>query len=81
MRWRLFVDAAEPRRYLESFMLESWMEHLRQHERVTVADRELEKVVRAFHTGAEPPVVTHFLGESLPKEDTRPASVPKKASS
>jgi hypothetical protein len=67
MRWRLFVDAAEPRRYLESFMLESWVEHLRQHERVTVADRELEKTVRDFHTGPEPPVVSHFLGESLPR--------------
>jgi len=68
MRWRLFVDAAEPRRYLETFMLESWIEHLRQHERVTVADRELEKTVHAFHTGPEPPVVSHFLGETLPKE-------------
>ena len=36
------VDAAQPDRYVESYMVESWAEHLRQHERVTVADRELE---------------------------------------
>jgi MFS family permease len=71
MGWRLFVDAAEPRRYLESFMVESWIEHLRQHERVTVADREMEKMVHAFHTGSEPPIVTHLLGESLPKDRER----------
>lgn len=73
MRWKLFVDAAKPGRYMESFMLESWLEHLRQHERVTVADRELEKTVHAFHVGPEPPVVTHFLGESLPKETEQPS--------
>ncbi len=67
IRWDLFVDAAKPERYIESFLVESWMEHLRQHERVTVADREVEKRVRAFHKSTEPPVVTHLLARALPK--------------
>ena len=67
LRWGLFVDASKPDRYVESFVVASWLEHLRQHERVTVADRELEKNVRNFHIGTEPPVVTHFLSRSLPK--------------
>ena len=42
-----------PRRgnYLETFVVESWAEHLRQHERMTVSDRELEAKAFAFHQG------------------------------
>jgi hypothetical protein len=32
--WGVFEDLAQPGVYLETFMLESWLEHLRQHERV-----------------------------------------------
>jgi len=63
MRWGLFSDLAEPGRYLESFIVESWAEHLRQHERATISDREAEETAIAFHTGAEPPSVRHFIAE------------------
>lgn len=46
---------------LETFVVESWLEHLRQHERVTHADREFQDAARAFHTGAEPPLVRHMI--------------------
>jgi predicted MFS family arabinose efflux permease len=59
--WGVFRDAADPARYLETFTVESWAEHLRQHERMTVADRELQAVARAFHVADEPPVVTHYI--------------------
>ena len=59
--WGVFRDAADPARYVETFTVESWGEHLRQHERITVADRELQSVARAFHVGSEPPVVTHYI--------------------
>lgn len=62
--WELFSDVAEPGRMLECFMVESWLEHLRQHERVTVADRELLEAARAFHLGDAPPVVTHLVAET-----------------
>jgi MFS family permease len=65
IRWHLLQDAADPAHLIESFMVESWIEHLRQHERVTVADREIEERVRSFHIGAEPPKVSHYL-EALP---------------
>jgi hypothetical protein len=38
----------------------SWIEHLRQHERVTNADRLQEEVVLRFHLAGEPKV-THFI--------------------
>jgi MFS family permease len=61
IRWGLYEDAAEPGRYLETFVVESWAEHLRQHERVTVSDREMELLAQAFHRGPEPPKVTHLI--------------------
>ncbi len=61
--WWLFSDTAEQGRYLECFLLESWIEHLRQHERVTKADLAVENRVRTFHVGAEPPRVSHLLYE------------------
>lgn len=60
-RWGLFEDAAAPGRYIETFVVDSWAEHLRQHERVTVSDRELEAQAWAFHLGEGPPKVTHWI--------------------
>ncbi len=65
-RWAVFVDLAEPSLYRETFLVESWLEHLRQHERQTVADREIQRQVRSFHKGENHPVVTHLLARSLP---------------
>lgn len=59
--WGLFEDAAEPGRFMEYFMEESWAAHLRHHERVTGADREIQERVRALHAGPEAPVVSHYL--------------------
>lgn len=61
IRWGLFTDAADPGRYLETFVVDSWAEHLRQHERMTVADRAIENRLRAFHRGNGPPTVSHFI--------------------
>jgi MFS family permease len=58
--WGVFEDAAEPGRLLETFLVESWIEHLRQHERVTNADRLLEDAVRRFDVHGAPRV-THFI--------------------
>jgi MFS family permease len=59
--WGIFHDVADPGRYLETFVVESWAEHLRQHERVTMADQLLEERARAFHLGDGPLVVSHFI--------------------
>ena len=58
--WGVFEDAAEEGRILETFLVESWMEHLRQHERVTNADRIVQEAVRRFHVHGDPKV-THFI--------------------
>jgi MFS family permease len=61
MRWGLFYDVAQPRRFVETFLVESWAEHLRQHERVTAADQAVEERARAFHNGDAPPIVSHLV--------------------
>jgi predicted MFS family arabinose efflux permease len=58
--WGIFEDAAEEGRILETFLVESWMEHLRQHERVTNADRVVQEAVRRFHIHGVPKV-THYI--------------------
>jgi MFS family permease len=60
-QWGLYRDLADARRYTEIFVVESWAEHLRQHARFTVADRELLERVRSFHTEDEPPMVSHSI--------------------
>jgi MFS family permease len=61
MYWGLFRDGADPCRYMEIFLTESWAEHLRQHTRVVIADRAVEQRVRSFHIGNGPVVVSHFI--------------------
>ncbi len=61
--WGLFKDTADPERYVEFFLVESWVEHLRQHHRITQPDQALQERVRGFHTGSEPPRVSHLIAE------------------
>jgi hypothetical protein len=42
-------------RFVETFLVSSWAEHLRQHERATNADRKVEERMRSYVT-AEPDV-------------------------
>lgn len=59
--WDLFVDSADPDRHIEVFMVDSWAEHLRQHDRVTALDREAERRVQECLVEGERPRVQHFL--------------------
>jgi hypothetical protein len=58
--WGVFEDAAEEGRMVETFLVESWLEHLRQHERVTNADRVLQDAILRFHAEGTPKV-THLI--------------------
>jgi MFS family permease len=65
-RWDLLVDPAVEGRHLETFMVDSWLEHLRQHERFTERDHAVEDRARRCHAGPLPPIVTHFIARDLP---------------
>jgi hypothetical protein len=64
VRWELYRDANAPESYVEHFVVPSWNEHLRQHERVTGVDRRAQETVRALHAGVGPPDVTHFIASA-----------------
>ena len=57
--WGIFRDTEVADRYLETFLVNSWAEHLRQHERPTQADRELEGRIYSYLAGA--PAVRHLI--------------------
>lgn len=59
--WGVFEDVSESGRYLEYFIEDSWLEHLRHHERVSKEDHALQESVQVFHSGETPPNVSHFL--------------------
>jgi MFS family permease len=59
MRWGVYYDAENPGVYLENFVVESWAEHTRQHDRFTVADRKFEE--RVLSLVLESPKTRHFL--------------------
>jgi MFS family permease len=61
--WELFHDSAHPTRFLETFMDESWVEHLRQHERVSVADRETQRRANQFLVKGESTKSVHWLAD------------------
>ena len=61
--WELFHDSSDPARYLETFMDESWLEHLRQHERASIADRETLARAKLYMVEGESTKSTHWLGD------------------
>jgi MFS family permease len=62
--WRAWRDASDPSRILEEFVVASWDEHLRQHERVTQRDQDRLDRIRALTDPAHPVTVTHWLTPS-----------------
>jgi MFS family permease len=65
--WAVYQDPGQYGRYVESFVVASWVEHLRQHERVTVGDRSVEERIRGFQVDSTPPVVTHLIAAKFRK--------------
>jgi hypothetical protein len=59
--WGVAEHTGEPERVQEWFLVESWAEHLRQHQRVSQADADLQGEAQRFHIGPDKPVVHHFL--------------------
>jgi MFS family permease len=58
--WGIFEDPADEGRFIETFLTDSWLEHLRLHRRVTKGDRISEQAARRFQIGGEPKI-THLV--------------------
>lgn len=58
--WHVFEDPVKTGCFVETFLSDTWLDHLRQHERVTKSDRAQEEAARKFQIG-EGPVTTHLI--------------------
>ncbi len=64
-RWEVFEHSEDKHKYVEVFCVASWLEHLRQHERVTEEERRVQEQIDALLEGRR--VVNHYLAPlSLP---------------
>jgi len=65
LSWSLFRDTSDPALYVEQFVNESWAEHLRHFERMTVFDMELRERRLGFHVEQSPPKVSRYVAQGL----------------
>jgi MFS family permease len=61
IHWQVYQDLADDRKITEQFIVETLVEHMRQHDRVSFSDLELEKAYLKYHGGDHPPIITHNL--------------------
>jgi MFS family permease len=66
VRWSVYRDANRPERFVETFVVPSWNEHMRQHGRRTVADASLQEGLRSFLRADADPEVTHLVAPTHP---------------
>ncbi len=65
LSWEMFRDTADPQRYIEYIVDESWVEHLRRFDRTTAEDVALRERRYALHRGDAPPVVSRCIAETF----------------
>ncbi|HUF97897.1 MAG TPA: MFS transporter [Ilumatobacter sp.] len=70
-RWGLYRDLDDPDRFLETFVVSSWAEHVRQHHRRTAtSDTQLRRLKPFMETDTV--AVTHYISASSPGGMDRP---------
>lgn len=59
--WSLYEDILQPGIFVETFVVGSWVEHLRQKERYTQNDRKIQNRVYGYHQGDTLPEVRYLV--------------------
>jgi quinol monooxygenase YgiN len=61
IEWDLYRDVSKPTLWLETFVVESWGEHERQHSRTTAADQRSSARIAALLEPGTASVTRHFI--------------------
>ncbi len=59
--WEIFEDATNPGSFMETYVINSWLDHLRQHERISKQDAQIQQRIKALLRPDTAPVVTQFV--------------------
>jgi hypothetical protein len=59
--WYIFADATIVGSYVETYVINTWLDHLRQHERISKQDAEIQYRIRALLQPGSAPIITHFV--------------------
>jgi hypothetical protein len=64
VQWAIYRDAEQPNQFIETFVVPTWDEHLRQHGRRTATDAELQGELRPFVREGDLPHAKHYIAPS-----------------
>ncbi|HTQ98332.1 MAG TPA: MFS transporter [Candidatus Acidoferrum sp.] len=59
--WQIFEEAANPGCFVETYVVETWLDHLRQHERISRHDAAIETRIRHLVLAGTTPLVSHYI--------------------
>jgi predicted MFS family arabinose efflux permease len=63
--WELFQDPAEIGHYIEIRIADTWIDHMRQHERVTKNVELMEDGIRTLLKDAPQPAISHYIAKTV----------------
>jgi MFS family permease len=61
LEWGLYRDVSQPTRWMETFVVDSWGEHERQHSRTTAADQRSSARIASLLEPGTTPAIRHFI--------------------
>jgi MFS family permease len=64
--WEVFEDATQPGSYIETYVLSTWLDHLRQHERISREDAQIQARIKTLLKPGTAPVITHYIKPLTP---------------
>lgn len=64
-RWQLYRDVDEPHAYTEAFVIATWDEHLRQHQRIDDQTARILAQARRLDESETGPISRHYIGVDL----------------
>lgn len=59
--WHIMQDSTTRGVYTEFYMVYTWLDHLRQHERITNQDALIQQQIRSLLVDETAPIITHYV--------------------